>query len=60
MHHRAPVAERCIQIAQVPLDDENLAQVFHVAAGQRQHPEAGAQLLGPAVVLIKQAEWQQQ
>ena len=60
VHHRPPVTDRSVQIAQVPLDHQNLAKMFHVAAGQRQYAEAGAQLFGPAVVLIEQAEREQQ
>ena len=60
MDDRAFMPSRCILIAKMPLQHENLPQEFDVSPRQRKYAEPRAQLLRAAVMLIEQPERDQE
>ena len=60
VHDAALVPRRRIRIAQVPLQHQDLPEELDVAARERQDAESGAELLRAAVMLIEEAERNQE
>ena len=60
VHDTALVPGRRVRIAQMPLQHEDLPQELDVPAGERQNTEARAEVFRAAVMLIEQAERNEQ
>ena len=60
VHDTALVPGRCVRIAEMPLQHEDLPQELDVAAGERQNAEAGSKVLRAAVMLIEQPQRNEQ
>ena len=60
MNNRALVAWRGISIAQMPLQHQNLPQVLDVPAREREYTETCSQFLGAPMVLIEEANRNQE
>ena len=54
MHDGAFVTRRCVRVAEMALQHEDLPQELYVAARERKDAEARTQLLGTAVMLLEQ------